>query len=79
MSEADRIFKELGFEIDVDCLDMIRYTKHVEDENYYIRFYLDDKDFDCNMIIDNRIYPLAINIQLLKAIIKKCEELGWNE
>lgn len=74
---ADEMFKELGYKIDINCLDIIRYAKHIEDKDYYIKFYLDDKDFDCNMIIDNGLFPLPINEKLLQAINKKCKELGW--
>lgn len=78
MSVADKLFKELEYEIDVgETFGVIRY-KHKEKE-YYIRFYLEEKTFDCNKIIDNEIYPLEINKKLLKAIIKKIEEFGWIE
>ena len=53
MRLADELFKELGYERDIgDRYGIIRY-KHKED--YYIRFYLEDKKFDANKIIENEI------------------------
>lgn len=78
MSKADKLLKELGYEKDIGKIfGVIRY-KHKK-EDYYIRFYLEEKTFDCNKIIDNEIYPLKINNKLLKAITKKIEELCWIE
>ena len=74
---ADKVFEKLGYKIDI-CEDygLIRY-KHIEKE-CYIRFYLDgSKEFDANEINADEIFPLQINMELLKAINKKCEELGW--
>lgn len=74
MSKADKLFYELGYKIDIgEPYGIIRY-KHIQ-EDYYIRFYLEDKEFDANKIIENEIYPLEINMPLLKAINMKCEEL----
>lgn len=76
MSTADEIFKKLGFEKDIgEAYGVIRY-KHIK-EDYYIRFYLEDRTFDSNRIIDNEIYPLEIDKKLLNSICKKVEELEW--
>lgn len=76
MSEADEMFEKLDYKIDIgEIYGVVRY-KHIK-EDYYIRFYIEDKTFDCNKIIDNEIYPLEIDKKLLKAICKKAEELKW--
>ncbi len=73
---ADEMFKELDFEMDIcEEYGVIRY-KHKKEDNY-IRFYPEEKTFDCNKIIDNEIYPLEIDIKLLNVICKKIKELGW--
>lgn len=78
MSEADIMFEKLKFKKDIgEVFGIIRY-KHTE-EDYYIRFYLEDKTFDCNRISNNEIFPLEIDNKLLKAIIKKFEELEFME
>lgn len=76
MKTADEMLKSLNFVKDIDeNFGVIRYKHKTEDQ--YIRFYLDEKAFDCNKIIDNEIYPLEIDMKLLQAINKKVEELGW--
>ena len=76
MKTADEMLKCLNFIKDIDeDFGVIRY-KH-KTENWYIRFYPDEKAFDCNKIIDNEIYPLEINKQLLNAICRKFEEMKW--
>lgn len=74
MSEADKMFKELGYEKDIEeAFGVVRY-KHIK-EDYYIRFYLRDRTFDANRISKNKIFPLEIDYKLLQAINKKFQEL----
>lgn len=76
MKTADKMFEELGYKKDIEeGFGVIRY-KHKKEE-WYIRFYPDEKNFDCNKIVDNEIYPLEINSKMLKAIYRKFEELRW--
>ena len=76
MSKADEIFEKLGYEKDIgEAYGVIRY-KHIK-EDYYIRFYLEDRSFVSNRISNNEIYPLEIDKKLLNAICKKVEELEW--
>lgn len=76
MKTADKMLEDLDFEMDIcEAYGVIRYKHKTED--WYIRFYPEEKTFDCNKIIDNEIYPLEINKNLLNAICKKIEELGW--
>ncbi len=73
---ADEMFENLGYEKDIgEAFGIIRY-KHKK-EDWYIRFYLNEKSFDCNKIIDNEIYPLEIDQKMLKAIWRKFEEERW--
>lgn len=77
MKTADEMLRSLNFIKDIgEDFGIIRYKHKTED--WYIRFYLYEKVFDCNKIVDNEIYPLGVNKQLLNAINKKVEELGWN-
>lgn len=76
MSKADKMFEKLGYEKDIgEAYGVIRY-KHIK-EDYYIRFYLEDRTFDSNRISNNEIFPLEIDKKLLNAICKKVEELEW--
>lgn len=75
MSKADKMFEELGYTIDIgDIYGLIRYNKN---DNSYIRFILEDKCVETNTIVDNEIFVLSVDMKLLKAINKKCEELKW--
>lgn len=72
MSEADKMFKELGYEIDstYETKEHLFYCKnHVKFD-----FDLNRKDLYKYNISD---YRCPIDMQELQAINKKCEELGW--
>ena len=75
MSEVDKMFK------------ILRYEKHIEDDNLiYVRkgglltpkhiltFNLTERTIKVN---DGLLYNRIIDLELLQAIHKKCEELGW--
>lgn len=68
MSEADKMFEKLGYEI-YYTYDQIIYQK----DNHEICFYEDRKCFDCGCGL-GREY---IFMQELQAINEKCRELGW--
>lgn len=85
MSEADKMFKELGYLKEVGRnsnldIDYIKYTKNIfEDETQDIVFDLvhnllnttrEDRGF-------YRTITTTLNVQELKAINKKVEELEW--
>ena len=73
---ADEMFEKLGYEKDIgEDFGVVRY-KHIK-EDFYIRFYIEDRTFDFNKIIKNEIFPLEIDYKLLQAINKKVKELGW--
>ena len=72
MSKADKMFEELGYEIDS--------TYEIENHFYYckewkkIDFDLERKDFYKYNLSNCRC---PINMQELQAINEKCKELGW--
>lgn len=65
MSEADRLFEELGYMIDKNETRLI-----YDNRDTCIIFDFETKSIE----IDGTI---SIYIKLLQAINKKCEELGW--
>ena len=74
MSEADKMFEELGYYKDFD--DIIHeYRKEENGDLFEIDFWLDVKE------VSKNYYREAGNItmQELKAINLKCKELGWIE
>ena len=74
MSEADKMFEELGYYKDFD--DIIHeYRKEENGDLFEIDFWLDVKE------VSKNYYREAGNItmQELQAIIAKCKELGWIE
>ena len=66
MSEADKMFEELGLN---NQMEKIKIADKFD--RYYIEFNLTQKKININ--------GNYINLELLKAINKKVEELGWNE
>lgn len=71
MSEADKMFEELGYE-KYEIKDIIQYVSKGTDT---IAFEIPLKAI--NLFALN-YEAKRINIQELKAINKKVEELGWN-
>ena len=72
MSEADKMFKELGYEdlsdeIGFGCIKL--YGKYDKRVGFY-----NDKTFTVYSYLDGFEY---LDMQELQAINKKCEELGW--
>lgn len=76
MKTGNEMFEELGYKKDIGEEFGVERYKHKKND-YFIRFYTDEKSFDCNKIIDNEIYPLEIDRELLNAICKKFEEKKW--
>lgn len=73
MSEADKLFEELGYKKYINDLGNIEFYKYQtvlceNDDIQIIRFYNNSKDFWSNHLV---------TMQELQAINKKCEELGW--
>ena len=79
MSEADKIFEDLGYKIETNEEDLLEYKKQLSDCSKFIRFDLYDKIFTTfyyMALYDNQSY---FDMQELKAINLKCKELGWLE
>ncbi len=72
---AEKMFKKLGYKMDINMLGIIKYSKHDDDIDYYVRFYCDLGIFDCNCVINKEIVPMMIDRELLNAINKQVEEL----
>ena len=74
MTEADKMFEELGYEeknFDTRITNFIKDFKKETQSN--IHFWNEEKTISKNGDIDG----VRITMQELKAINKKCEELGW--
>ena len=74
MSEADKMFEELGYYKDFD--DIIHeYRKEENGDLFEIDFWLDDKEVSKNSYCEIGY----ITMQELQAINQKCKELEWIE
>lgn len=71
---ADEMFEELGYEKIVESNIKILYEKEGLYWDKYISFTSDDKEVTAEMSSGD---SETINMQELKAIYKKCEELKW--
>ena len=76
MSEADRLFEELGYK-KYTSDDCVMYMKDL----FMITFIIDNKTFvteykqgDYNF---PKVKPFEVNMQELQAINMKCKELKW--
>lgn len=83
MSEADKMFEELGYK-QTNYMYKISYTKKINDEEIYLIEFVIDSKLIFTEIIDDEFEPyerraFGIDIKELQAINKKVEELGWNE
>lgn len=74
------MFEQLGYDIEPNVDDFIFYDRYIcYSKNYetnncrYIYFDFEDKDW----CIDTKEDMVYIDMRLLKAIYKQCEELGW--
>jgi len=68
MSEVDKLFEVLGYiKADMSHQSYVVYFNECNEINFWL------KDKTISATIDE------ITMQELKAINKKCEELGWNE
>lgn len=69
---AKEMFKKLGYEKVKDKFYACQYRKIVEKEEYY---------WEHNIKFDNKcvLSDKYTSIELLQAINKQCEELGWYE
>ena len=72
---AREMFNELGYRRSTD-IDVIKYSKKLDDTFYWIEVMFDllEKEILLN---DNGYEVYIITCDLLKAINKQAEELGW--
>ena len=68
---ADKMFEELGYKIVINSESVIKY-EDVENEDLNIVF---NKDY--KVIYGYPTYDYFCDMPILKAINKKCLELGW--
>ena len=72
MSEADKMFEELGYEKEEYNPDVIYYTSNILNTIYFAF----NKNTKKVCFIENNEAG-DISMQELKAIYLKCKELGW--
>ncbi len=65
------MFEQLGYKL-IENSDKFLIYQEMGNEDLYIEFYKKDKT-----ISGLPTYDYFLNIDLLKAINKQCEELGW--
>ena len=79
--KAKEMFEKLGYEIDEQNNKEILYKMKWEiSTTYYVSFYLEHKWLECFITSDSPFEPsksFAIDLELLQAINKQIEELGW--
>ena len=74
MSEADKLFEELGY---------VKIIQDVIYEGFWEEYYNADMDKTISFNLTGKIVDITddegceITMQELKAINKKCEEFGW--
>lgn len=72
---AEKMFNELGYRRSTD-IDVIKYSKKLDDTVYWIKVMFDLLEKE--IVLDNNGYEAyIITCDLLKAINKQCQELGW--
>ena len=74
MSEADKLFEELGYNISEKLKNGIVYLKETDEEDMEISF-IDYDDYGKTVEADK--FDRLITMQELQAINMKCKELGW--
>lgn len=70
---ADEMFEELGYKIDKDENRTVIYKTNCADMRIYLCVFYNTNDERFRL----KIYEQYMNIKLLQAINKKCQELGW--
>lgn len=77
--KAKEMFEELGYEIEIgkNYIEYAKFHKKIN-QHSYILFDLEEKTILPSMEYGST-HALEIGMNLLKAINKQIEELGWNE
>lgn len=77
MSEADKMFKELGYKMKQkgQYIEYVKVDNSVKEE-YVISFMM--KTVMATLYVNGYLKkPLALEIREVQAINEKCKELGW--
>ena len=78
---AKEMFEKLGYELDEDNdIEILYKMKWEISSTYYVSFDLGYKNFECFVTSDSPFEPaksFAVDLDLLQAINKQVEELGW--
>ena len=77
MSEADKMFEELGYKKEEIITEGMHNIKYYKDDDNVIYFGKDDTGKTVRKDGEYSEYCDDITMQELKAINKKCLELGW--
>jgi len=70
---ADEMFEELEYKIDRDEQRIVIYKTNCTGSMIYLCVFYNTDDERFRL----KIYEQYMNIKLLQAINKKCQELGW--
>ena len=74
MSDADKLFEQLGYKLIPQVEYRSYFLKYKKDDDNIIYF---DEDKEIHKDGEYAETCYGITMQELKAINKKCEELGW--
>ena len=80
MSEADKMFEELGYEVNrkPSCQSYeLFYVKGAENEDDPFEYIIFHKNKTITTVCNDRTWTVVITIELLQAINEKVKELGW--
>lgn len=80
---AKEMFKKLGYELDIITdFEILYHMKWEISSTYWVSFNIINKSIECFLTSDSPFEPsksYSIDIDLLQAINKQIEELGWNK
>lgn len=75
---AKEMFEKLGYELFFNMSQCLWYIKDLNGIKYNVRFNtIDDKFIDIWYMFEKQRKDFDINLELLQAINKQVEELGW--
>lgn len=79
--KAKEMFEKIGFQFEEQTDTYIVYGNRGNTEDCFVGFELNGKYFQCfynNKYDNGSSLPLETTMELLQAINKQVEELGWN-
>lgn len=69
--EAERMFLDVGYQVQLDCENMLHYEDHSDNHIYFF------KTIECVKIEDECGDSITLSCEEINAIKKQIEELGW--